>query len=73
MNPDLINLYIEQLLIEIGESAKSRVLLQTQLKYTERVNAQLQARVTELESVIESQTEKLNKKKSKEVNTSNEF
>lgn len=73
MNPDLINLYIEQLLIEIGESAKSRVLLQTQLKYTERVNAQLQARVTELESVIETQTEKLNKKKSKEVNTSNEF
>lgn len=69
MNPDLINLYIEQLLIEIGESAKSRVLLQTQLKYTERVNAQLQAKLSELES----QLEKLNKKKSKEVNTSNEF
>ena len=69
MNPDLINLYIEQLLIEIGESAKSRVLLQTQLKYTERVNAQFQAKVAELES----QLEKLNKKKSKEVNTSNEF
>lgn len=73
MNPDLINLYIEQLLIEIGESAKSRVLLQTQLKYTERVNAQFQAKVAELESLLEAQTEKLNKKKSKEVNTSNEF
>lgn len=73
MNPDLVNLYIEQLLIEIGESAKSRVLLQTQLKYTERVNAQLQARVTELETQLEAQAEKLNKKKSKEVNTSNEF
>lgn len=69
MNPELINMYIEQLLIEIGEGAKSRVLLQTQLRYTEKMNAQLQARVSELEA----QVEKLNKKKSKEVNTSNEF
>lgn len=69
MNPDLINSYIEQLLIEIGENAKSRVLLQTQLKYTERLNAQLQTKISELES----QVEKLNKKKSKEVNTSDQF
>lgn len=69
MNPDLINSYIEQLLIEIGENAKSRVLLQTQLKYTERLNAQLQTKIFELES----QVEKLNKKKSKEVNTSDQF
>lgn len=69
MNPDLINSYIEQLLIEIGENAKSRVLLQTQLKYTERLNAQLQTKISELES----QVEKLNKKKLKEVNTSDQF
>lgn len=69
MNPELINLYIDQLLNEIGESAKSRILLQTQLKYTEKINSQLQARIFELEA----QAEKLNKKKSKEVNTSNEF
>jgi cell division protein FtsB len=69
MNPELVNLYIEQLLIEIGENAKSRILLQTQLRYTERVNAQLQTRISELES----QVEKLNKKKTKEVNTSDNF
>jgi hypothetical protein len=69
MNPELINLYIEQLLIEIGENAKSRILLQTQLRYTERVNAQLQTKINELES----QVEKLNKKKIKEVNTSDQF
>jgi len=69
MNPELVNLYIEQLLIEIGENAKSRILLQTQLRYTERVNAQLQTRISELEA----QVEKLNKKKTKEVNTSDNF
>lgn len=65
MNPELINLYIEQLLNEISENAKTRVLLQTQLKYTERMNAQLQSKITELES----QAEKLNKKKNKEADT----
>lgn len=69
MNPDLVNLYIEQLLQEISEGAKTRILLQTQLKYTERMNAQLNQRVIELES----QLEKLNKKKSKEVQTSDQF
>lgn len=69
MNPELINLYIEQLLNEIGESAKTRILLQTQLRYTERINAQLQTKITELEAL----NEKLNKKKSKEVNTSDQF
>lgn len=67
MNTDLINLYIEQLLNEVAEGAKSRILLQTQLKYTEMVNGQLSNRVAELEAKVE----KLNKKKSnKEVNTS---
>jgi predicted extracellular nuclease len=64
MNSDLINIYIENLLNEISEGAKSRVLLQTQLKYTELLNNQLQAKVTELETQLQSQQEKLNKKKS---------
>jgi predicted extracellular nuclease len=72
MNSDLINIYIENLLNEISEGAKSRVLLQTQLKYTELLNNQLQAKVTELETQLQSQQEKLNKKKSKEVNTLDE-
>ena len=69
MNPEILNMYIDQLLNEIAEGAKSRVLLQTQLKYTERLNAQLQSKVSELEEKIE----KLNTKKSKkEVNTSSD-
>jgi hypothetical protein len=66
MNPDLINIYIERLLNEVSEGVKSRILLETQLKWTEMLNAQLQTKIKELES----QVEKLNKKKSKEVNTS---
>lgn len=66
MNPEIINLYVDRLLNEVTEGVKSRILLETQLKYTEFLNAQLQARITDLES----QLEKLNKKKSKEVNTS---
>lgn len=70
MNTDLINLYIDRLLNEVTEGVKSRVLLETQMKYTEMMNAQLQAKIKELEV----QLEKLNNKKSKkEVNTSDEF
>lgn len=66
MNPELINIYIEQLLQEITEGVKVRTVLQTQLKYTEKLNTQLQSKITELESEIE----KLNNKKPKEVDTS---
>lgn len=68
MNPDLVNIYIERLLNEVGEGVKTRILLETQLKFTEMMNSQLQLKINELESQIE----KLNKKKSKEVNTSAE-
>lgn len=69
MNTELINIYIDRLLNEVSEGVKSRILLETQLKYTEMMNAQLQTKIAELESQIE----KLNKKKSKEVNTSDQF
>jgi len=69
MNPDLINLYIEHLLKEITEAVKHRILLETRLKYTEILNSQLQANVSELEEKIE----KINKRKPKEVNTSGEI
>lgn len=70
MNTDLINLYIDRLLNEVTEGVKSRILLETQMKYTEMMNAQLQAKIKELEV----QLEKINNKKvKKEVNTSDEF
>jgi CII-binding regulator of phage lambda lysogenization HflD len=69
MGPEFVNLYIERLLKDVTEGVKSRILLETQLKYTELINSQLQTKINELES----QVEKLNKKKSKEVNTSDTF
>lgn len=70
MNPEIINLYIDRLLNEVVEGVKARILLETQLKYTELMNNQLQTKIKELEA----QLEKLNNKKlKKEVNTSEEF
>lgn len=69
MNTEIINLYIERLLHEVTEGVKTRILLDTQLKYTESLNIQLQTKVADLEKKIET----LNKKKSKEVNTSEQF
>jgi hypothetical protein len=69
MNPDLVNIYIDRLLNEVGELTKTRILLDTQLKYTEMLNANLSEQLKQLQSQIE----KLNKKKSKEVDTSEQF
>ena len=66
MNPDLVNIYIEKLLNEIGELTKTRILLDTQLRYNEILNVQSQNKLKELEL----QLEKFNKKKLKEVNNS---
>ena len=69
MNPEIVNIYIERLLNEVQELTKSRLLVETQLKYTESINAKLQTKIAELESQIEKQ----NKKKTKEVDTSENF
>lgn len=59
MGPEFVNLYIERLLNDVTEGVKSRILLETQLKFTEMINSQLQTKIIELEVQIE----KLNKKK----------
>jgi uncharacterized membrane-anchored protein len=69
MNTEIINLYVDRLLNEVTEGVKSRILLETQLKYTESLNSQLQTKIIELEKKIET----LNKKKTKEVATSDQF
>ena len=69
MTPEIVNIYIERLLQEVQELTKTKLLIDTQLKYTELLNKKLSDKVTDLES----QLEKINKKKTKEVNTSNEF
>lgn len=70
MNPEIFNLYIARILKEVEELTKNRLLVETQLQYTEKLNADLQARVKALEEQIEKQTKKINKK---EVNTSDTF
>ena len=70
MNPEIFNLYITRILKEVEELTKNRLLVETQLQYTEKLNADLQVRVKALEEQIEKQSKKINKK---EVNTSDTF
>lgn len=74
MNAELINIYIEKLLNEVIEGVKTRVLLETQLKYTEQINQKLQNELIEIKSEYEeykTKQENINKRrKTKEVDTS---
>lgn len=70
MDPEIVNMYIERLLQEVSEGAKSRILLETRLKYTESINVNLSGRIQQLEAQLEKQNKKITKK---EVNTSDTF
>jgi hypothetical protein len=70
MDPEIVNMYIERLLQEVSEGAKSRILLETRLKYTESINVNLSGRIQQLEAQLEKQNKKNVKK---EVNTSDTF
>jgi len=70
MNPEIINMYIERLIKEIEELTKARLLIETQLQYTEKMNADLQTKLKQTEDQLEKQSKKLNKK---EVTTSDTF
>lgn len=59
-------MYIDRLLQEISELTKNRLLIDTHLKFTEKMNVELQDRI----KTLEVQLEKINKKSKKEVNTS---
>ena len=71
MNPEIVNLYIERLLKEIEELTKNRLLIETQLRYTENLNASLQEQINQFRLQQEKQNKKLNK--GKEVDTSDTF
>ena len=68
MEIDFINAYIERMIQEIVELTKSRLLNEARLKYIESVNTKLLQKISDLESQIDKQ----NKRKPKEVNTSAE-
>jgi hypothetical protein len=69
MNPEIVNIYIERLINEVQELVKSKLLIDTQLKYSEMMNNALSEKIKELET----QLEKLNKKKTKETLSSDTF
>ena len=71
MNPEIVNIYINRLIKEIEELTKNRLLIETQLQYTESLNASLQKNVEELSAQLEKQTKKINK--TKEVDTSSKI
>jgi uncharacterized protein YlxW (UPF0749 family) len=70
MNPEIVNMYIARLIKEIEELTKNRLLVETQLQYTEKLNVDLQKQVQRLEDQVEKSNKKINKK---EVSTSDTF
>ena len=68
MEVEFVNAYIERMIQEIVELTKSRLLNEARVSYIESVNKKLLLKIEELESQLEKQ----NKRKIKEVNTSTE-
>jgi hypothetical protein len=70
MNPEIVNIYIARLIKEIEDLTKNRILVETQLQYTEKLNGDFQLKINQLEEQIEKNNKKASKK---EVNTSDTF
>lgn len=68
MEVEFVNAYIERLIQEVQELTKTRLLNEARIKYMDSVNAKLLQKIEELEKQVEKQ----NKKKSKEINISEE-
>jgi hypothetical protein len=66
MEVEFVNAYIERMIQEIVELTKSRLLNEARVSYIESVNKKLILKIEDLESQIDKQ----NKRKAKEVNTS---
>lgn len=75
MEIEFVNAYIERMIQEIVELTKNRLLNEARASHIESVNKKMSLRIEELLLKIEeleSQIEKQNKRKPKEVNTSAE-
>lgn len=53
MNPDLVNIYIEKLILNLTELTKTNVLQSAQLEMVNRINFELNKRVEELEVALD--------------------
>ena len=65
MGPEFVNIYIENLVKEMGELLKVKILLQTQLEMQQKITAELQVKIEALEK---ANADRVVKKK-KEDNT----
>jgi hypothetical protein len=54
MDHEFLNAYIKNLLDEIGELHKSKILSKTELDVTKSINIKLNARIVELEAQIQT-------------------
>lgn len=62
MGPEFFNMYVEKLVLETTELTKMKILLSTQVSYYEKVNAELVAKVEELEKALNKASTKSLKK-----------
>jgi hypothetical protein len=69
MDTEFVNLYITRIVKEVEELTKSRLLNEARYAYLEKVNEELLKKIESLESQLDKQ----NKRKTKEVNTSDTF
>ena len=58
MGPEFYNLYVENLIKELGESLKTRIILQTQLELQQKISAELQQRLEKYEKAEEKAAKK---------------
>lgn len=54
MNADIMNLYVQRILTEVGELTKTKLLLETQIQWYEATNTQQQQLIDALKLEIES-------------------
>lgn len=62
MGPEIFNIYVEKLLLEVTELTKTRILLSAQLQYYEKINADLVVKIDELEKALNKANSKSQKK-----------
>ena len=61
MGPEFFNAYVENLVKEMGELTKVKVLLQTQLELQQKISAELQQKLERFEKNEEKQLAKKKK------------
>ena len=61
MGPEFVNAYIDNMTKELGELLKIKILLQTQLELQQKITAELQQRLADLEKTVEKTAKKTKK------------